>query len=153
VAGKGGEKWCYHLQRAYKGSGIWYRLRFVSGLVLDFCHFEKIPEINQLEGEKAYFGLWFQGFQAMVSWLLAFGSLIRQHIMVWGEREREKKKRDRRGRVQISLSRVGLQWPNFLPLGPTSWSFHHFPIVPQAGNKRSIYGPLGIFQVQTVELY
>jgi hypothetical protein len=47
-----------------------------------FSHGGKTPEINNLEGEKVYFGSVFQRFQPMVGWLTAFGPMQGMHIMV-----------------------------------------------------------------------
>jgi hypothetical protein len=49
--------------------------------VLAFCHYDKIPEINQFKGRKGHFDLWFAMFQSMVV-PGTLGTMVMQEPMV-----------------------------------------------------------------------
>lgn len=64
------------------------------------------------------------------------GERIKEEVYIphggWGT---EKERRGGRGWSPNIPFKSMLQWPDFLPLGPITWSFHHLPVRSQAGNQ------------------
>jgi hypothetical protein len=90
---------------------------------------DKIPKKNQLKRRKDWLCSWFQRFQSRVAQLHLFGPVARQNIMtesVWWSKtvhllvtRMQEKGQSGGTRVPIAPSRAYLQWPHFLPVGPT----------------------------------
>lgn len=121
------------LQRACNGWWIWYRLRLVWSLVLDFHQHDKHTWDRINLKEKRFFFFHGSQFQSIVGWLCCFWS-FGEVAFCCGSWTKPLKyprcKKREEGRGLLSPSRAHLQWPNFLPLGSASWRFPRLPIAP-----------------------
>lgn len=115
------------------------------------CYFNKIPEINKILRRKELF--WLTVFTGLNPWLLghvAFRFVARQNSMVgacgkgWCLDQSSQEAKTERGGAGTSIpsSRTHSQWPNFLPLGPTSQRFHYLLIASGLAIKLSTCGSL-----------
>jgi hypothetical protein len=114
---------------------------------------------NQLKGREVSFGSWFQkttrslGSIAFDLWSGKPSWQERVEEDVCSPHRSQEAKRETGHAVPISPLRTCPQWPSFLPLDPTFYWFHHFPIAPQAGdytlNIWHLWGTLNLTTAET----